>query len=286
MRIRTLRNAARFAVLMCSLAMLAACGAPKPVYTIEKWYFAPDYIVVNEADPSSSEGWRRGSDFFGSVENPIVTGGVSTQTAGVMNLAMESTIRSLLHDGVTAEWAAAWDGGAIFGYWNSAMESSYPAAEDGTVPTHPAWYLELKAREVPWGKDFIQWSFVYDAFTGGKSPRQLRTFLHLDPRLGTDIRLDSLATSGAAFEEIRQKLWQAVLAELGVKNPAYVPNGPVLLAGDQPVSDIHMITNQNWQLDASGLTLVLNPGIAAPAEAGAITVAIPAAELKGLLKGF
>lgn len=280
------RTTAQVAILLCASALLVACGAPKPVYTVEKWFLCPGSIEVNEADPSSSEGWRQGSGFFGSVDNPKVTGGVSAQAAGVMNLAIESTIRGLLHDGVTAEWAAAWDNGAVFSYWRSVMDESYPLAEDGTSPVLPVWYLELRSREVPWSNDFVQWSFAYDAFTGGDSPRQLQAFLHLDPRSGADITLESLTTSTAAFEEIRDRLWQAVLAELGAKNPEYVPSDYVLRAGTQPISDIFLITNENWRLDASGLQLVLNPGIAAPVEAGAITAAIPAADLKGLLKGF
>ena len=45
------------------------------------------------------------------------------------------------------------------------MDESYPMAEDGTSPVPPAWYLELRVREVPWSNDFVQRSFVYEAIT-------------------------------------------------------------------------------------------------------------------------
>lgn len=265
--------------LLGSLVLIVSCSAPKPEYTVQKWcIYSSDMVsAFNEAEPRASEGWLKAPGLYSVFDVVKVTGGVSREVADIMSGHLYSVAEGLVTESIQTEYYVGLS--SVHSYWDGLLDASHD------YETRPTWYVDLAAEDLTWTPEHIQWSFVYTDFTQD-APHRRQTFLHLNPHTGHEISFQDFIVPGEAHANLLDKIWKTTLSTVTAKNPEYVTADGILMGDFGPVGGAGLVNSYNWQIGATGLKLVFNPGYIAPASAGGFEVTIPATELKGLLKGY
>lgn len=147
--------------------------------------------------------------------------------------------------------------------------------EEATLSAWYSYYKMIRSSIYRCSENILTYANRYEEYTGGAHGMYMTTYLNLDLRTLTPIRLDDLFCDDYT-EALTELLWKQLMADKGVSNREELYDLGYVSTGE-------LTPTENFRLEEDGITFYYNVYDIAPYAMGPVSITLPMDEVQHLM---